>query len=155
MGEALAEARRAFDAGEIPVGAILLDSDGNTIAAAHNQREAEFDPTGHAEILALREAAARRRDRILTDCTLVVTLEPCVMCAGAIAAARIPTVWFGAWDEKAGAVGSVYDVLRDHRLPQAPVEVVPGIRADECAELLRGFFTGLRTGNDQEPAASS
>ncbi|KTR84523.1 nucleoside deaminase [Leucobacter chromiiresistens] len=144
MGLALAAARDAGDAGEIPVGALVLDADGAVIGAGRNMREAMPDPTGHAEVIAIREAAAARGSRVLDECTLVVTLEPCVMCAGAILAARIPRVVIGAWDEKAGAAGSVYDLLRDGRLPHAVPEVVGGVRADECAALLRAFFEHRR-----------
>ncbi|SDQ07569.1 nucleoside deaminase [Leucobacter chromiiresistens] len=144
MALALAAAREAGDAGEIPVGALVLDADGAVIGAGRNVREAVPDPTGHAEVIAIREAAAARGSRVLDGCTLVVTLEPCVMCAGAILAARIPRVVIGAWDEKAGAAGSVYDLLRDGRLPHAVPEVVGGVRADECAALLRAFFEHRR-----------
>lgn len=144
MDLAFAEAERAAASGEIPVGAILIGPDGVVIAKGHNTREAELDPTGHAEILALRAGAIALQDRILSDCTLVVTLEPCVMCAGAILAARVARVVFGAWDEKAGAAGSVYDLLRDGRLPHAVPEVVAGVRAEECAELLERFFSERR-----------
>ncbi|MFC6236089.1 nucleoside deaminase, partial [Leucobacter soli] len=102
------------------------------------------DPTAHAEVLALREAAAELGDRVLAGCTLVVTLEPCAMCAGAILAARVPTVVFGAWDEKAGAAGSVYDLLRDGRLPHAVPEVIGGVLAEASAELLEAFFRARR-----------
>lgn len=146
MDRALAEARRAVEAGEIPVGAVLLGPDGAVIGAGHNTREAVPDPTAHAEILALREGARALGDRILADCTLVVTLEPCVMCAGAILAARVPRVVFGAWDAKAGAAGSVYDLLRDGRLPHPVPEVVAGVRAEECAALLETFFAERRPG---------
>ena len=144
MGLALHQAREAFEAGEIPVGALVLDADGVVIGAGGNARESVPDPTGHAEVLAIREAAAARGSRMLDGCTLVVTLEPCVMCAGTILAARIERVVIGAWDEKAGAVGSVYDLLRDGRLPHAVPEVVGGVRADECAALLRAFFERRR-----------
>ena len=144
MDRALDEARRAAVAGEIPVGAVLLGPDGAVLGAGHNTREAVPDPTAHAEVLALRAGARALGDRILAGCTLVVTLEPCVMCAGAILAARVPRVVFGAWDEKAGAAGSVYDLLRDGRLPHAVPEVVAGVRADECAALLEAFFADRR-----------
>lgn len=144
MGRALEEARRAAEAGEVPVGAILLDAAGEAIGSGRNAREADPDPTAHAEVVAIRAAARRRGDRVLDGCTLVVTLEPCAMCAGVILAARVPRVVFGAWDEKAGAVGSVYDLLRDGRLPHPVPEVVAGVRAEECAELLQEFFEARR-----------
>lgn len=144
MRLALAEAERAAAAGEIPVGAVLLGPTGAVLGTGHNAREGVPDPTGHAEVLAIRAAAAALGDRILADCTLVVTLEPCVMCAGVILAARVPRVVFGAWDEKAGAVGSVYDLLRDGRLPSPVPEVVSGVLETECAALLREFFASRR-----------
>lgn len=128
---------------DVPVGALILDSDGTVIASAHNNREVTHDPTGHAEIIAIREATASRGDWRLEGCTLVVTLEPCVMCAGAIVAARIPRVVFGAWDNRVGASGSLYDLLRDARLG-APVEVIAGVREQECAAQLREFFAAKR-----------
>ncbi|QJU55828.1 tRNA adenosine(34) deaminase TadA [Herbiconiux sp. KACC 21604] len=141
MREALAEAQAAVDASEdVPVGAVLLDRDGGVIGVGRNERELRHDPTAHAEIMAIRDAAERRGDWHLTDTTLVVTLEPCVMCAGAILAARIPRVIFGAWDEKAGGAGSVYDLLRDRRLNHR-VEVIAGIEADASTALLRDFFS--------------
>ncbi|PJJ70896.1 tRNA(adenine34) deaminase [Diaminobutyricimonas aerilata] len=143
MREALAEARLALDTGDVPVGAIVLDGSGAVIGRGRNERELRQDPTAHAEVLALREAAAATGDWHLTDATLVVTLEPCVMCAGAILSARVPRVVFGAWDEKAGAVGSVYDVLRDRRLPHT-VEVFAGVDADASAALLTEFFEARR-----------
>lgn len=144
MQLALDAARVADAAGEIPIGAVVLGPDGAVLGTGHNDREASLDPTGHAEVLAIRAAAQQLGDRMLGDCTLVVTLEPCVMCAGVILAARIPRVVFGAWDEKAGAVGSVYDLLRDGRLPHPVPEVVAGVRADECAALLEAFFAARR-----------
>lgn len=144
MRLALDEARRAAAEGEIPVGALVLDAGGEVIATGRNARVNGTDPTAHAEIVALREAARARGDRILDDCTLVVTLEPCVMCAGAILAARVPRVVFGAWDEKAGAAGSVYDLLRDGRLPHPVPEVVGGVLAEECAAPLEAFFRERR-----------
>ncbi|WP_084767148.1 nucleoside deaminase [Leucobacter komagatae] len=144
MAIAMAEAQRAFEEGEIPVGAVVLGPDGGVISTGRNARETSADPTGHAEIVAIREAARLRNDRFLDGCTLVVTLEPCVMCAGVILAARLPRVIFGAWDEKAGAVGSVYDLLRDGRLPHPVPEVVAGVRAAECAALLADFFATRR-----------
>jgi tRNA(adenine34) deaminase len=128
---------------DVPVSALILDSDGTVIASAHNNREVTHDPTGHAEIIAIREATASRGDWRLEGCTLVVTLEPCVMCAGAIVAARIPRVVFGAWDDRVGASGSLYDLLRDARLG-APVEVIAGVREQECAAQLREFFAAKR-----------
>ena len=128
---------------EVPVGAVLVDAEFNVIATAHNLREQKNDPTSHAEIEVIREAAAKLGSWRLENCTLIVTLEPCVMCAGAIVAARIPRVVFGAWDERVGGAGSVYDVLRDSRLG-APVEVIPEVLADECSEVLKEFFQKKR-----------
>jgi len=143
MGLALDEARAALATGDVPVGAVVLAASGHVIGIGRNAREDRQDPTAHAEIEALRAAAAATGDWQLTDATLVVTLEPCAMCAGAILAARVPTVVFGAWDEKAGAAGSVYDLLRDRRLP-ARAEVYGGVREAECAQLLTDFFDGRR-----------
>ncbi len=143
MRAALAQARLALTSHDVPVGAVLLDADGTVLAHARNEREQLDDPTAHAEVLAIRRGAELRGDWRLDGTTLVVTLEPCVMCAGAIMAARIPRLVFGAWDEKAGAVGSVYDVLRDRRLPHR-VEVVAGVLAVESAELLAEFFENRR-----------
>ena len=139
MRLALAEAEQAPATRDVPVGAIVVDRDGVVIAARRNERELTGDPTAHAEVLALRDAAEASGDWRLTGCTLVVTLEPCVMCAGAIVAARVPTVVFGAWDDKAGAAGSLYDVLRDRRLNHQ-VEVFPGVESETSAHLLRAFF---------------
>lgn len=139
MHLALAEAQQAPATRDVPVGAVVVNGDGVVIAARRNERELLGDPTAHAELLALRTAAESTGDWRLTDCTLVVTLEPCVMCAGAILAARVPTVVFGAWDEKAGAAGSLYDVLRDRRLNHR-VEVFPGVEAEASARLLLEFF---------------
>ncbi|KQM82269.1 tRNA adenosine(34) deaminase TadA [Agromyces sp. Leaf222] len=139
MRAALAEAALAPATGDVPVGAIVVDADGRIIAARHNEREITGDPTAHAEVLALRDAAAVHGEWRLEGCTLVVTLEPCVMCAGAILAARVPTVVFGAWDDKAGAAGSLYDVLRDRRLNHR-VEVFAGVEADAAAKVLLDFF---------------
>ena len=144
MDAALVQAESAAAAGEIPVGAVVVGPTGEILAAARNARVRDPDPTGHAEILAIRSASRVLGDRILAGCTLVVTLEPCAMCAGTILAARLPRVVFGAWDDKAGAAGSVYDLLRDGRLPHPVPEVVAGVRADACAELLRGFFAARR-----------
>lgn len=143
MLRALALAEEASAAGEVPVGAVVLDASGAIIAEGRNTREETHDPTGHAEVVALRAAAASTRSWNLEDHTLVVTLEPCVMCAGAILQARIGRVVFGAWDEKAGAAGSMYDVLRDRRLPYR-AEVVGGVAEDSATALLRGFFEQRR-----------
>jgi tRNA(adenine34) deaminase len=139
MQFALEAAEHARERGDVPVGAVILDGRGQIVSTGWNTREAQYDPTGHAEVNAIRAAATRLESWRLTDCTLVVTLEPCVMCAGAIVAARIPTVVFGAWDEKAGAGGSLHDLLRDRRLNHQ-VEVFSGVREDECAALLTEFF---------------
>ncbi|QWT25235.1 tRNA adenosine(34) deaminase TadA [Subtercola sp. PAMC28395] len=139
MLEALVEARLALRTGDVPVGAIVVTESGERLAGGRNERELHTDPTAHAEIVALRTAARARGTWQLQGTTLIVTLEPCVMCAGAILAARVDTVVFGAWDEKAGAAGSVYDVLRDRRLNHR-VEVFAGVRADECGQLLTDFF---------------
>jgi tRNA(adenine34) deaminase len=143
MRDAIVEARLALETGDVPVAALLFDSSGHRIAVARNEREKLQDPTAHAEVLAIRAAAEALGDWHLTDVTLVVTLEPCVMCAGAILNARIPRVVFGAWDEKAGAVGSVHDLLRDRRLPHR-VEVTAGVEAEACAALLLDFFKERR-----------
>ena len=139
MRLAIDVAHSATDAGDVPVGALVLNSDGIVIGKGFNEREANNDPTAHAEIVAIRSAAARLQRSRLDGCTLVVTLEPCAMCAGAIAQSRISRVIFGAWDEKAGAVGSVWDVLRDPR-SIFKVEVQAGVLESECAELLTNFF---------------
>lgn len=128
---------------DVPIGAVILDSSGNVLASAANNREQTSDPTGHAEIVAIREASKKLGDWRLTDCTLVVTLEPCVMCAGAIQAARIPKVIFGAFDEAVGAAGSRYDLLRDEKLGQQ-TEVIGGVLKEECAELIERFFQDKR-----------
>ena len=141
MQIALAEAAKSGT--DVPVGASILDEQHEIIAMAHNNREITHDPTGHAEIIAIREATAKIEDWRLENCTLVVTLEPCVMCAGAIVAARIPRVVFGAWDERVGASGSLYDLLRDGRLG-SPVEVIPGVLETECATQIREFFKAKR-----------
>lgn len=143
MSEAIAEAMLARDTGDVPVAAIIVDATGQRIAVGRNERELTHDPTAHAEIVAIRAAAAQAGTWHLEHTTLVVTLEPCTMCAGAILQARIPRVVFGAWDEKAGAGGSVHDVLRDRRLPHR-VEVIAGIREAECAALLTEFFARKR-----------
>jgi tRNA(adenine34) deaminase len=143
VGLALDIGAAALDRGEIPVGAVVLDAAGQVIASAHNEREAAHDPTAHAEVLALRRAGAALGSWHLVGCTLAVTLEPCTMCAGALVLARVSRVVFGAWDAKAGAVGSLWDVVRDRRLNHRP-EVVGGVRAAECAGLLEEFFASKR-----------
>lgn len=143
MQRALALAAEAAEAAEIPVGAVVTDAAGRIVAEGRNTREATHDPTGHAEIEALRRAAASLGSWNLEGHTLVVTLEPCIMCAGAILQARIGRVVFGAWDDKAGAAGSMYDVLRDRRLPYR-AEVIGGIEADAATALLRAFFEQRR-----------
>jgi tRNA(adenine34) deaminase len=154
MGLALAEARSALATDDVPIGAVVIGPDGAVLGSGRNEREALGDPTAHAEMVAIREAAARLRERRaqagqrddgwrLEDCSLVVTLEPCAMCAGAVVLARIPRVVFGAWDEKAGAAGSVFDILRERRLNHW-VEVYAGVREPECAALLWDFFAGHR-----------
>ncbi|MEO3794849.1 tRNA adenosine(34) deaminase TadA [Nonomuraea sp. B10E15] len=143
MRLALAEAATAGDRGEIPVGAVVLDQFGEVLAAAGNDRESSADPTAHAEVLALRRAAARRGQWRLTGCTLVVTLEPCTMCAGAAVLARVDRIVYGAVDEKGGAVGSLWDVVRDRRLNHRP-EVVMGVLAAECSAVLKRFFATRR-----------
>ncbi|MFF3542461.1 nucleoside deaminase [Streptomyces platensis] len=164
MRQALGEAARAPGTGDVPVGAVVLSADGTVLGTGHNEREATGDPTAHAEILALRAAARAlreeasrsgsprtesggeagrggdgRREWRLTDCTLVVTLEPCTMCAGAIVLSRIDRVVYGARDAKAGAAGSLWDVIRDRRLNHRP-EVITGVLEAECAALLTDFF---------------
>ena len=139
MREALVVAKSALSTGDVPVGAIVINKDGVIVGKGFNEREANNDPTAHAEVVAIRNAAARLQNSRLDGCTLIVTLEPCAMCAGAIAQARISKVIFGAWDEKAGAVGSVWDVLRDPRAIHR-VEVESGVLQKECAALLSEFF---------------
>lgn len=143
MRLAIAEAALAPATGDVPVGALVLGPDGGIIGRGHNEREAVGDPTGHAEVVAVREAARRVGEWRLSGCTLVVTLEPCTMCAGAIVLSRIDRVVYGALDEKAGAAGSLFDVMRDRRLNHRP-EVIPGVLADECGEQLRAFFDTQR-----------
>lgn len=139
MGIALGEAQLALASRDVPIGAVVTDASGAIIATAHNERELTGDPTGHAEVLALRRAAEQLGTWRLDGCTLVVTLEPCAMCAGAILSSRIGTLVYGAWDDKAGAVGSRYDLIRDRRLPERAV-VIAGVRETECAALVRSFF---------------
>lgn len=140
MRDAIAIASAATSTGDVPVGAIVINKDGVVVGKGSNEREANNDPTAHAEIVAIRNAASRLQNSRLDGCTLIVTLEPCAMCAGAIAQSRISRVIFGAWDEKAGAVGSVWDVLRDPR-SIFKVEVTAGILEKECAVLLKDFFS--------------
>lgn len=139
MRMALAEAKLAGASGDIPIGAVVTDAEGRVLGTGRNLREAEHDPSGHAEIVALRHAAAARGTSRLDGCILFTTLEPCVMCAGAALTARVARVVFGAWDAKAGAAGSVYDLLRDGRLPLR-CEVVSGVLEAECAAPLTAFF---------------
>ena len=143
MRRALALAEAAGLTGDVPVGAVVTDARGLVIGEGRNLREVEHDPTAHAEVVALRMAAASVGSWNLTGCTLVVTLEPCLMCAGALLQAHISRLVFGAWDDKAGAAGSLYDVVRDRRLP-ARAEVVPGVLEGEASALLRTFFAARR-----------
>jgi tRNA(adenine34) deaminase len=145
MRAALQEARRAHESGDVPIGAVVLDARGSVIARGHNVRERDGDPTGHAELVAVRRAAQTVGEWRLSGCTLVVTLEPCTMCAGAIVLSRLDRLVFGAFDAKAGAVGSLWDVVRDRRLNHRP-EVVGGVLADECSALLDDFFAQQRLG---------
>lgn len=149
MLHALDQARRAPAHGDVPIGAVVLGPDGTVLAVGHNERELHGDPTAHAEIVAIRRAAERLGEWRLEGCTLVVTLEPCTMCAGAIVAARLARLVFGAYDEKAGAVASLWDVVRDPRLNHRP-EVTGGYMAEECAEPLLDFFAERRTDRDEE-----
>jgi tRNA(adenine34) deaminase len=143
MRDALLEARAAVATSDVPIGAVVLDRSGAVVGRGRNRREADADPTAHAEVLALREAAAARGEWRLDGCTLVVTLEPCTMCAGAIVLSRVQRLVFGAFDDKAGAVGSLWDVVRDRRLNHRP-EVVSGVLADESSALLLDFFAAHR-----------
>lgn len=143
MRVALEQARKAVASGDVPVGAAIFNASGELIATGHNERELHKDPTAHAEIVAIRRASERLGDWHLTDHTLVVTLEPCAMCAGAIAQSRLQTVVFGAWDEKAGAAGSMWDLLRDPR-STFRTEVRAGVLEQECADLIKGFIQEVR-----------
>ena len=143
MRDALTAAVEAGAAGDVPVGCVVLDPDGTVIGRGHNAREAAADPTAHAEILAIRQAADAIGGWRLSGCTLVVTLEPCTMCAGALVLARVARLVFGAYDEKAGAVGSLWDVVRDRRLNHRP-DVVGGVLAEECGAMLTSFFAARR-----------
>jgi tRNA(adenine34) deaminase len=145
MRAALDEARRAQESGDVPIGAIVLDPGGSVVGRGHNVRERDGDPTGHAELIAIRRAAQALGEWRLAGCTLVVTLEPCTMCAGAVVLSRLERLVFGAYDTKAGAVGSLWDVVRDRRLNHRP-EVVGGVLAEECSALLDDFFAHQRLG---------
>ena len=141
MQLALDEANRSGS--DVPVGALLIDPDGNVVSSAHNEREATADPTAHAEILAIQRAGKASKQWRLDQLTMVVTLEPCVMCAGAIIAARIPKLVFGAFDDRVGGAGSRYDLVRDSRLG-SPVEVITGVMQQECSKVLKDFFEKRR-----------
>jgi tRNA(adenine34) deaminase len=143
MRDALLEARAAVATSDVPIGAVVLDPAGTVVARGRNRREADADPTAHAEVLALREAAEKLGSWRVLESVLYVTLEPCAMCAGAIVLARVPRVVFGAWDRKAGAAGSVLDVLAQPQLNHRP-EVSGGLLAEECGALLSSFFAGRR-----------
>ena len=143
MRVALDAARSAIASGDIPVGAAIFNANGEVVSIGYNERELHNDPTAHAEIVAIRRAAEKLGDWHLSDHTLVVTLEPCAMCSGAIAQSRLQTVVFGAWDEKSGAVGSVWDLLRDPR-STFRTEVRAGVLADECGALIRSFIQEVR-----------
>jgi tRNA(adenine34) deaminase len=144
MKQAIVVAKDAFASGDVPVGALVIDQNGNVIGTGANRRELDKDPSAHAEIVAMRMASLKLNSWRLDGCTVVVTLEPCAMCAGAIAQSRVKTLIFGAWDEKAGAVGSVWDILRDPRSPHR-TEVISGVLEAECVELLGKFFKEQRS----------
>ena len=143
MREAISLAKSALTTDDVPVGALVINQRGDIVGRGNNLREQGQDPTAHAEIVALRQAARAHNNWRLDGHTLVVTLEPCAMCAGAIAQSRIKTVIFGAWDQKAGAVGSVWDILRDPRTPHK-IEVISGVLEEECAQILQEFFKEKR-----------
>ena len=143
MRQALDIARSALASNDVPIGALVLNSNGEVISTGANQREVDNDPSAHAEVVAMREAGRKLNNWRLDGCTVVVTLEPCAMCAGAISQSRVKTLIFGAWDEKAGAVGSIWDVLRDPRSPHR-TEVISGILEKECADILAQFFKTQR-----------
>ena len=147
MHAALEVARAATSSGDVPVGAVVLDRAGAVVAIGHNERERVHDPTAHAELLALRRAGAAVGSWQLTGCTLAVTLEPCVMCAGALVLARVDRLVFGAWDPKSGAAGSVWDLVRDRRHNHRP-EVIGGVLEAECSALLQEFFLDRRSAFD-------
>lgn len=148
MSVALEQAVSAREAGEIPIGAVVLDGRGEVIAAAHNEREGRADPTAHAEVLVLRRAAERLGTWRLDGCTLVVTLEPCPMCAGAVVMSRVGRLVFGAWNEEYGAAGSRWDLVRDRRLNHR-AEVIGGVRADECGAMVAEFMAARRPGSEE------
>ena len=143
MSVAIDEAHVGVAEGEIPIGAVVLGPDGGVIARAHNRREGSHDPTAHAEVLALRQAAAHLGRWRLDDCTMVVTMEPCPMCAGAVVMSRLGRLVFGAWNEEYGAAGSRWDLVRDRRLNHR-AEVVGGVRADECGAIVTSFMSAHR-----------
>ncbi len=147
MRRALELAASAARTGDVPIGAVVVDADGQVVGEGFNVRERDGDPTGHAEIVALRAASERVGEWRLSGCTLVVTLEPCTMCAGAIVLARVDRLVFGAYDDKAGAAGSLWDVVRDRRLNHRP-EVIGGVLAAESTDLLDAFFAAQRTDRD-------
>ena len=144
MQQAISIAKSALISSDVPIGAIVVDENGNLLGTGANRRELDKDPSAHAEIVAMREAAKKLNNWRLDGCTVVVTLEPCAMCAGAIAQSRVSRLIFGAWDEKAGAVGSVWDVLRDPRSPHR-TEVISGVVEEECTQLLGEFFKDQRS----------
>jgi tRNA(adenine34) deaminase len=151
MQQALIEARAAGDRGDIPIGAVVVDAYGTVLGSAGNRREVDQDPTAHAEVLALREAARQVGDWRLSGCTLIVTVEPCPMCAGAIVLSRISTLVLGTWNDDYGAAGSRWDLVRDRRLNHQ-VEVVGGIRAEECSALLKEFMADQREDGNSPPS---
>ena len=148
MDIAMAQARTGGAAGEIPIGAVVVDGDGRVVARAHNSREMLRDPTAHAEVLALREAATALGRWRLDDCTMVVTLEPCPMCAGAVVMSRVRRLIFGAWNEEYGAAGSRWDLVRDRRLNHRS-EVIGGVRADECGAMVTEFMVSQRVAGEE------
>ena len=153
MRAALDEARAAPSSGDVPIGAVVVNGAGEIIGRGHNRREVDADPTGHAEVLALRAAASTVGTWRLDGCTLVVTLEPCTMCAGAVVLARVERLVFGAWNEEMGAVGTLWDVVRDRRLNHRP-EVVAGVLAEECGRLVQEFFAGHRDRTAPRPSGN-
>jgi len=150
MRTALALAREAGAVGEVPIGAVVLNASDGVVGVGRNKRESTGDPTAHAEVTALRSAASNLGTWRLDNCSLVVTLEPCTMCAGALALARVKRLVFGAWNEEMGAVGTLWDVVRDRRLNHRP-EVVSGVLADECGGLLKEFFAAHRDSEPEPP----